>query len=445
MSIVETSRSKHHRMSHLGGLTGAALVSTAVFVMAPKVIGNTLDYTATGTQSWFNTANWNYALPNASATGTLPEEAVPTDLVTAPNLDANNAAMPAVGVLFDPANDPLTPGGKNANYIANFGFNVTGGTSTLYLAYGDYTTNYTIAAPNKLTIESGTMEANVVTVGRDDQGILVQNGGVFISDNKFDIGGANHSTGTIGSGTFEYHGGTFIAGNQIQVAPGQTVSGMSLTSAAVGRLVVYNDGPDGAILSTNGVDFALNSAGKGTIGIVEFHFDEDPDGLNPGVRPVQNDYNTPNGELVIKNGTNLSSRLNLVLDVSPGTSLAAPAAGSTYINLGLFKDQSIASNGTWPKLFYTLNSGTTDYTQGATIAAAYSGTTYSWTISYSGVITFDNTATSAYTSADIAATGGSDVVLLGVSPVLVPEPTSLGILGGAGGLILARRRRRNKS
>ena len=66
-------------------------------------------------------------------------------------------------------------------------------------------------------------------------------------------------------------------------------------------------------------------------------------------------------------------------------------------------------------------------------------TTYSWTISYSGQINFTNTATSAYNSTAIQATGGSDVVLVGVA---VPEPGSLTILGGLASLILTRRRGR---
>jgi hypothetical protein len=443
MSIVESGKSK--RITRLQGLAGAALVSSAVFVAAPKVARGEIDYSATGNQSWFNTANWTTGGP--TATGTLPEQYA-AGTQTATNIDPNNATIPSVGVLFDPANDALTPGGPNANYIAQIGSSIEN--MTLYVSNATSFTNFTMSAPNKLTIESGTLETGLVTDGRDGQNIILQNGGVFINDTKLAIQGFNH-TGTIGSGTFEYHGGTYIAGNQIQVATGNTTTTLAgtigATSAGVGRLVVYNDGPDGAILVTNGMGFNFNTGGKGTIGIVEFHFDMDPGNLNPGVRPVQNNFNTTNGGLKLSNATNESSRLNFVLDTSPG-SIGVGTGGSTLINLGLFKDQSISGNGTFPKLFYTLNSGTTAYTQGATVSAAFSGNTYSWTISYSGVITFDNTATSAYTSPDISATGGTDVVLLGVTPIAVtavPEPASLALLGGAGSLILARRRRDKKA
>ncbi len=107
-------------------------------------------------------------------------------------------------------------------------------------------------------------------------------------------------------------------------------------------------------------------------------------------------------------------------------------------NLGLFDETLIAGSGTYPRAFYSVD-GSKVFTQGATISAAYDGATYSWTISYSGQINFTNTATSAYNSTAIQATGGSDVVLVGVA---VPEPGSLTILGGLASLILTRRRGR---
>jgi hypothetical protein len=80
--------------------------------------------------------------------------------------------------------------------------------------------------------------------------------------------------------------------------------------------------------------------------------------------------------------------------------------------------------------------------EGATISAVYGTSTYSWTISYSGQINFSNTAVSGYNSTGISATGGSDVVLMGITALYVPEPGSLALLGGVGGLIMSRRRQR---
>ncbi|MGA3067027.1 MAG: PEP-CTERM sorting domain-containing protein, partial [Tepidisphaeraceae bacterium] len=57
----------------------------------------------------------------------------------------------------------------------------------------------------------------------------------------------------------------------------------------------------------------------------------------------------------------------------------------------------------------------------------------------SGQINFTSTAVSGYNTNSIQASGGNDVVLIGLA---VPEPSTLTLLGGAGSLILARRRNR---
>jgi len=75
----------------------------------------------------------------------------------------------------------------------------------------------------------------------------------------------------------------------------------------------------------------------------------------------------------------------------------------------------------------------------------YNGSTYSWTISYSGQINFTNSAASAYNATAITSTGGNDVVLIGITNINIPEPSSMALLGGAGSLILARRRKRNQT
>jgi len=130
----------------------------------------------------------------------------------------------------------------------------------------------------------------------------------------------------------------------------------------------------------------------------------------------------------------LSDRLNLVLNAAPST------IGGNYQNLGLFSETKITGNGTYPTVFYSLD-GLTQLSAGTTITATYASIVYSWTISYSGLITFTDTSTSSYTPTNVAATGGADVVLIGLTaPPPVPEPGSLALLGGAGSLILARRR-----
>jgi hypothetical protein len=428
------------RIQPAGQARGHGAIVSGGVVSTPKVAHGDYEYSASGDQSWFNTPNWFEA--TTSTTGTLPEVGFIAGVTNTTNLDAHNVSMPSVGVLFDPANDALTPGGENANYLANLDAenNFFLG-STFYVSNAAFPTDFTSSSPNKLTIESGTLEAGVVSVGRDGPGMIVQNGGTFISDYKLNIQDTSR-TQTIGSGTFEYHGGTLIAGNAVRLARGETASSnigaMGLTSAGVGKLVIYNNGPDGAILISNGITVAANTQAKGTIGIVEFHYDLNPEGVG-NTRPIQNDFNTTNGVLALDNGANTSSRLNLVLDAAPTPLYRGTIEDPIVLsqNLGLFKNQSSKGIGTFPRLFYSTD-GLTAYTQGATISASFLFTTYSWTISYSGLITFDNTATSAYSSGDISATGGSDIVLIGG----LPEPGSAVLLGGVGSMILSRRRKR---
>jgi hypothetical protein len=434
MSIVENTTSRRtNKFSRLEGLAGGVLVAAAVFAATPKPVHGDIVYTGTGgtttnpntsAASWFNVANWENT--GVGATGTLAESQTSASSVV--NIGANNRSMPSVGVIFDPANDANTPGSPNANYTANLA-NIQG---TFYIS----SIEGTQAAPNKLTIDSGTIVTGTTTIGRDAAGILALNGGTFITESGLlKVQGSNKTT-LLGSGTFEYHGGTLESELGIQVGTGACMSGVSKTSAGVGYFVVYNDGPDGAILSQNGFQFATNTTSMGTIGIVEFHYDKNTGGIG-GVRPIQGNWNQGNEEfgqgiLHLQNNTNLSSRLNLVLDSAPSI------IDGVVQNLGLFDETLIMGSGTYPKAFYSVD-GTTVFTQGATISASFEGTTYSWIISYSGQINFTDTATSAYNPTAIQATGGDDVVL--IAPV--PEPTSLALLGAVGGLVLGRRHRRS--
>jgi hypothetical protein len=420
-------------MGRLQGLAGGALVAAAVFSATPRTAHGEIDYTGTGgtttdpnsanAASWFNTANWN----NAVATGTLAESNLNG---SAQNIIANNHSMPSVGVVFDPADDSNTPGGTNANYVANLQ-NIQG---SFYIS----SSPGTIVAPNKITVESGTIIVGTATIGRDASGILALNGGTFIvAGGALKVQGSNRTT-LLGTGTFEYHGGTLETLQGIQVGSGSCSHGVAQISAGVGYFVVYNDGPDGAIFSQNGFQFASNTNQKGTIGIVEFHYDTNTGGFG-GVRPIQSNWDQGNGEsglgiLHLNNNTNASSRLNLVLDAAPSI------INGQVQNLGLFDETLITGSGTYPKAFYSVD-GSTVFTQGATISASFEGSTYGWTISYSGQISFTGSEISAYNPTAIQATGGDDVVLIGLP---VPEPSSLALLGATGGLILSRRRSRRE-
>jgi hypothetical protein len=412
MSIIQNTTSQNRTNSRINRLAGLAMVSSAIFAAAPRAAHGSANLLTTGDTSWFNTANW----ANGTVTGFLPESGGNNSggvLI----LNANNTTLPATGVLFDPANQI-----GNAFYLAKIETG-TANAGTFYIANSN-TSSQEVAAPNTLTVLSGSLEEWAWTIGRDSSALLIQNGGKIISDSKFTIGGANSAAGinfVQGSGTYAYHGGTLIVKNQLQVA-GADNANAATTTPEIGKWVIYNDGVDGAIQVSNAIKIASNSAGAGTIGIVEFHYDVNTNSIG-NVRPVQNNVNTTNSQLDFSNGTNTLDELNLVLD-------AAPTAGQ---NLGLFK-QNMISGSTFPRYFYATD-GVTGYSQGATISAVFGGTTYAWTISYSGTIQFSNTANSAYSVT--SATGGNDIVL-----VAIPEPASAALLGGVGSVILARRRQR---
>jgi len=457
MSIVDSTHSKRDgRMLRQGLVAGTALLSAAVFTAAPKAARADLNFFGTGDNSWFNTALW----ATGTNSGTLPEQGATNGSF---NISANNTSMPATGVLFDPANQVGNP-----NYIVNFAANAS---SSFYVSSQSANSpTGTTSQPNKLTIESGTFMPWVMSVGRDGAGTVLQNGGTWIGCQALQLGAQPKSAS--GTGTYEYHGGNYIQLNTTRLGVSVTNNAKGKWSATIGRFVVYNDGPDGSMLNYNGFSTAVNNCWGGAIGISEFHYDLNTWGTG-GTRPVQMVganavLNIRNAATSIKTAgttlgkatfyqSGLSSRLNLVLDTLPQVNGAAvvPGASATYNpNLGLFHESTISGNGaTWPKVFYSLD-GLTGYSQGATISAAY-GTvaTYSWTISYSGIITFNDTMTDAnnnvyssdslYTPTNIGATGGDDVVLIGITQVVpIPEPGSLALLGGAGSLILARRRGR---
>jgi len=320
----------------------------------------------------------------------------------------------------------LTPGGKNANYVADLTPQVS-----FYLSSASTGSanngNLTGGQPNKLTILSGTLLTNLTTIGRDGPGIVVLNGGAWIGTQSLQLGGSDKNS--IGTGTYEYHGGNFTQFGSTRIGAANVANSPTKFSASVGKFVVYNDGPDGSIQTLGGFDLSYNSSSVGSIGIAEFHYDLNTHGVG-NTRPVNSDGSS----LTLRNSARQSSRLNLVLDAAPSIT------GGNPQNLGLFKESTIVGASTFPRLFYSLD-GLTGYTQGAVVTATYGSYAYSWTISYSGVITFTDSANSFYSSANIAAVNGNDVVLIGTSYGLVPEPGSLALLGGVGSLILARRRR----
>jgi hypothetical protein len=68
--------------------------------------------------------------------------------------------------------------------------------------------------------------------------------------------------------------------------------------------------------------------------------------------------------------------------------------------------------------FFSSADGSTVYTQDATVSAMYQGSTYNWIISYIGNITWADPNSGVVGS--ISDSGGADVVLKGLSSVIVP-------------------------
>jgi hypothetical protein len=133
-----------------------------------------------------------------------------------------------------------------------------------------------------------------------------------------------------------------------------------------------------------------------------------------------------NRNLIINNGGSgtagavRSSRLDLVLD-------AAPSVNGSGVpqDLGLFDVAYSDASGTSTTGagtlgdFFSSADGSTLYTQGATVSATFGGSTYNWTISYTGNIIWNDANASTITS--LSDTGGVDVVLKGLSSVIGPQ------------------------
>jgi hypothetical protein len=192
----------------------------------------------------------------------------------------------------------------------------------------------------------------------------------------------------------------------------------------VGRFIMRNPGPtspgyvrafDVNVGANEGNTVILANGTTNGVGIFEFH----SAGTN-GTRPIQ-----VNRNLLINNGGSgtmgavRSSRLELVLD-------AAPMVNETGVpqNLGLFDvafsdalGTSTTGVGTLGDFFSNAD-GTSVLNQGAEISAMLEGSTYTWTISYTGNITWSDP--NAGSVASISDIGGVDIVLKGLSSIIVP-------------------------
>jgi hypothetical protein len=388
--------------------------------------------------NWFNPANWNR---NSNDNNTLPPggDAAGTGAVTDTEISAGTALLNGgLGVIYDTdlpgdtgpdnphfpvppsVNDP--PTGFDYQHIVQ-----------LYISRAANPLSGSIVPDNTVTIRGNLDADGPVIVGRSSgvvgattNGKIIQESGLFrVTLSPLDLGNAETSPRAgNGNGTFDYRGGRLEVsqdgGSGLRLA-----AGGSGGVGGVGRFIMRNPGPsspgyvrafDVNVAANEGNTIILANGTTAGVGVFEFH----SNGSN-GTRPVQ-----VNRNLLINNGGSgmagsvRSSRLDLVLD-------AAPMVNETGVpqDLGLFDvafsdaaGTSTTGVGTLGDFFSSAD-GSTVYTQGAEVSAMFGASTYKWTISYTGNITWSNANDGVVGS--ISDTGGVDIVLKGLSSIIVPD------------------------
>jgi hypothetical protein len=402
---------------------GAAL-SLIVICVAPAQAAISWDAQA-GTQWWFDPVNWSGASNNV-----LP----PTDPVSSGDAQINIGIAGAwnatgEGVVYDPENDDFFDDADSISFPTGSPLTTMAGVmrdygpETIYRLYISRNTTNT----NLLTIKSGDLVIESTTIiGRSGSSATAQNLGKIVQTGgslrlptaRLDLG--QTETSGWGNGTYDYRGGILEVQQTsgtlgIRLSAGSTTTG----TGGHGRFIMHNPATPGRVRT---YDLTLAADGTNGDGIltgvatVEFHFE------NGGTRPIQIDHN-----LTINNGLDddsvgtRSSRLELVLNSAPTLTAGVPQ------NLGLFDVNfgglfSGLINGTGDldgdavfnnDRVFSDSTGTVHYREGDTVSATFGSTKYNWTISYAGDITWTDAANSVV--AAVSATGGTDVVLVGLS------------------------------
>jgi len=333
---------------------------------------------------------------------------------------------------YDPAHDPGFAAAQTATFPAGYGPQII---AQLYISRSDNPPDVNPVPANKLTIRGDLQSTGPVIVGRSSgiagvgsNGTIVQESGLFsIPNSNIDLGNAEPAPRAgYGNGTYDYKGG-FLEVSQSGGSGVRLAAGGSGGVAGVGRFIMRNPGPtspgyvrafDFNVAANEGNTTILANGTTNGVGVVEFHVA----GAN-GTRPIQ-----VNRNLIINNGASgtagavRSSRLEIDLD-------AAPTVNGSGVpqDLGLFDVAFSDATGTNTAGagalgdFFSSADGNALYSQGATVSAVFGGSTYNWTISYTGNITWANANAGAVGS--ISDTGGVDVVLKGLSSVVVPQGT----------------------
>lgn len=380
-----------------------------------------------GTNWWFDPVNWSAHGVGAVAPFYLP----PTndgETVTDANLN-DGWNLDGEGVVYDPVNDPFFVAAGDPNT-----FHFPTEQSPLFdrdTIWRFYITTGSAETDNLLTVKSGELEvinnpsgsSGYTLLGRGGatsglKGTIVQTGGgFFVRDDNLDIGSFSGNFG--GNGVYEYHGGTLEAGLISASNKGIRLSaGGSAGSAESGSILVHNGGEAGHIRTWNfNVGAHIDTLFGVTSSVSTTHFFADQDGTRPIQVMSSMSINHQDDSGV--SGSTRSAVLQLDLDASPAVDglgvpldmglfdLVDPNGGITGQS-GIFYDDSIANSGQ-------------PYSEGDVVTADYAGSTYNWTISYSGNISwndFDNSDV-----ASVTGTGtGNDIVLIGLSSVIVGIP-----------------------
>jgi hypothetical protein len=385
-----------------------------------------------GTQWWFNPVNWSATEPGEAPPWYLPPTVNGT-ATTDVQINEGTLTLPGgEGVVYDPDNDPhyddldlggsQTLGAEDLTYPAGYGPRTI---EQMYISRN--TTNH-----NLLTIK-GDLELRrlgslALVVGRSGStgtapeqqnlGRVNQLAGTVIVNGDLDVGGSE--TSGWGNGIYDYRGGTLkVQGNsELRLS-----AGGSAGAAGHGRLIVHNPTTGGhirtrqlevAAVGADGTSSPADGITKG-VGIVEFHFE------NGGTRPIQVTEN-----LVLNNGSPIAStstrsaRLDLVLNEAP-----CSGAACVPVNLGLidvdFGDIGfglITGSLSLGPTFSNASNPSEVYTDGSSVSATFGSNKYNWTIRYGGHITWSNADNSVVQS--ISGTGGTDVVLIGLSSEALP-------------------------
>jgi hypothetical protein len=451
----------------LFSLTGCSKVVLAILVML-AISAVALNAFAAipwdndgGDGIWFNPANWNR---NSNDNNTLPPggDAAGTAAATDTEISAGTATLNGgQGVIYNPTpgapnfpvpdsvNDP--PATFTYQKIAQLYISRAGGGQAFVTPDNTVTIMGDLELTANMIVGRSSGSLDTPTNGRVNQlsGLLNMHFNALDLGQRENSGGATPRIG-FGNGIYDYRGGSMEVGLQASdpLSHGIRLSaGGSAGTGGIGRFIMHNPSMPGYVRTLNfhmaahaGVAGSPAVSPNGsTIGvaIAEFHFE------NGGTRPVQVTRN-----LIINNGSvttgTRSSRLDLVLDAAPTVD-----GGGVPQSLGLFDvdfafDSTLGDNSSFydgaisgtGALGLNLSSadGSSLYTQGSTVSATFGSTQYNWTISYTGKITWGtcdevggiNTvcaAADAGTVGMIEATGGEDVVLIGLSSI------SLGLAG----------------